>query len=74
MKIRPQNALCQRPILLLIYRYKDSTVLAIGGVKKKLAEIVDHILIDEDGMIDIVSDHNILVLECKLSGREERKG
>ena len=26
--------------------------------------------INEDGTIDIVSDHNILVLECKQYGRE----
>ncbi|MPC24153.1 hypothetical protein E2C01_017229 [Portunus trituberculatus] len=39
-------------------------------VNGKMHLIVDHMWIDEDGTIDIVSDHNILVLECKLYGRE----
>ena len=35
-----------------------------------MREIVDRMWIDGDGMIDIVSDHNMLVLECKLDGRD----
>ena len=35
-----------------------------------MCEIVDRMRIDEDGTFDIVSDHNVLVLECKLYGRE----
>ena len=41
-------------------------------VNERMREIVDRMWIDEDGMIDIVSDHNMLVLECKLYGREGR--
>ncbi|MPC50167.1 hypothetical protein E2C01_043990 [Portunus trituberculatus] len=33
-------------------------------------KIVDHMWIN-DGTFDIVSDHNLLVLESKLYGREE---
>ena len=36
----------------------------------RMREIVGRMWIDEDGTIDIVSDHNMLVLECKLYGRE----
>ena len=36
----------------------------------RMREIMDRMWIDEDGTIDIVSDHNMLVLECKLYGRE----
>ncbi|MPC42103.1 hypothetical protein E2C01_035716 [Portunus trituberculatus] len=39
-------------------------------VNGRMCEILDHMWIDEDGMIDIVLDHNMLVLEYKLYGRE----
>ncbi|MPC22530.1 hypothetical protein E2C01_015547 [Portunus trituberculatus] len=36
-------------------------------VNRRMREIVDLIWIDEDGMIDIVLDHNMVVLECRLN-------
>ena len=38
----------------------------------RMHEIGDRMWIDEDGTFDIVLDHNMLVLECKLYGREEK--
>lgn len=29
--------------------------------------------INEDGMIDVVSDYNVLVMECMLLGRNDTK-
>ena len=31
------------------------------------------VTVNQEGVIDIVSDHNMLVVECMLNGREERK-
>ncbi len=42
-------------------------------VNGKMRECVSRMWIDEDGMIDVVSDHNMLVVECNLYGRNERK-
>ena len=42
-------------------------------VNGKMREIVNSMWIDEDGWIDIVSDHNMLVAECRLYGRAEKK-
>lgn len=35
-------------------------------VNGSMCEIVHQMWINEDGMIDVVSDHNMLVIECKL--------
>lgn len=39
-------------------------------VNGRMHEIVDCMWTDEDGMIDVVLDHNMLVLECKLNVRD----
>ncbi|MPC70509.1 hypothetical protein E2C01_064759 [Portunus trituberculatus] len=42
-------------------------------VNERMREIVLHVWIDEDGMVDIVSDHSMLVMECLMqSGSEVR--
>ena len=41
-------------------------------VNGRMREIVDRLWIDEDGTFDIVLNHNMLVLECNLYGREEK--
>ena len=40
-------------------------------VNGKMRECVSRMWIDEDGMIDVVSDHNMLVVECNFSSRPE---
>ena len=42
-------------------------------VNGKMREIVDRMWIDEDGVIDVVSDHNMLVVDCMISGKNEVK-
>ena len=42
-------------------------------VNGRMREIVSRMWIDEEGMVDIVSDHNMLVVECLLQGRKEVK-
>lgn len=34
---------------------------------------VSRVWTDEDGIIDVVSDHNILVVDCDLYARNERE-
>ena len=48
-------------------RYQESAInyMLVNG---RMREIVSRMRIDEDGMIDIVSHHNILVVECMASG------
>ena len=41
-------------------------------VNKNMRESVSRMWIDEDGMIDVVSDHNCLIVECKLNGKKVR--
>ncbi len=36
-------------------------------VNGKMRECVSRMWIDEDGMIDVVSDHNMMVVECNLT-------
>ena len=42
-------------------------------VNARMRELVTRMWVDEEGMIDIVSDHNMLVVECDLFGRNERE-
>ena len=42
-------------------------------VNGRMREAVTRMWIDEDGMIDVVSDHNMLVMECEVYGRKEIK-
>ncbi|KAK8402452.1 hypothetical protein O3P69_000692 [Scylla paramamosain] len=42
-------------------------------VNGRMCEIVSHMWIDEDGLVDIVSDHNMLVVECLMQGENEVK-
>ena len=42
-------------------------------VNGKMRESVARMWIDEDGMIDVVSDHNMLVVECIIGGKTEVK-
>lgn len=42
-------------------------------VNGRMRECVSRMWIDEEGMIDIVSDHNMLTVECGLKGRNEMK-
>ena len=42
-------------------------------VNERMRELVTRMWIDEDGMIDIVSDHNMLVMECMLYGNTGKK-
>ena len=39
-------------------------------VNGKMRDAVTRMWIDEDGMIDVVSGHNMLVMECELYGRK----
>ena len=53
-------------------RYQESAInyMLVNG---RMREIVSRMRIDEDGMIDIVSHHNILVVECMASGGKKTK-
>ncbi|XP_050718462.1 uncharacterized protein LOC126999703 [Eriocheir sinensis] len=42
-------------------------------VNGRMRECVSRMWIDEEGMIDIVSDHNMLTVECGLNDRNEMK-
>ena len=42
-------------------------------VKGRMREIVSRMWIEEDGMMDIVSDHNMMVVECLIQGESERR-
>ena len=42
-------------------------------VNGKMREIVSGIWIDENEEIDVVTDHNVLVVECRLYGKSEGK-
>ena len=42
-------------------------------VNGKMRESVTRMWIDEDGLIDIVSDHNMLMEECMVVGKNEKK-
>ena len=41
-------------------------------VNGRMREYVTRMWIDEDGMIDIVSDHNMLVVDCMMNARNKR--
>ena len=52
---------------------KHELVINYMVVNGRMSEVVSHMWIDENGMVDIVSDHNMLVMACLMQGASEMR-